>query len=88
MHTISEDKLEMMVSGTTSIHFTFFGICLGAVISSAIVLYNGGLDSVHNLVYRFSIFIIGLMAAYFGIRGGMDYRRSQSELNEIKGISK
>src|SRR6266851_8559127 len=66
MHTISEDKLDMLVSATTSIHLTFFGICLGAVISFGIVLYNGGLDPTHKLVYQGSIFVILLLAAYFG----------------------
>jgi len=44
MHTMSEDKLEALISGNGSIHLTFFGICFGAAVSFGIVLYNGGLD--------------------------------------------
>jgi hypothetical protein len=86
MHSISEDKLDMLISGTTSIHLTFFGICLGAAISFAVVLYNGGLDPNHKIVYESFLFLSGMMGAYFGIRGGSDYSRSQKKLNEIKGL--
>jgi hypothetical protein len=86
MHTISEDKLDMLVSGTTSIHLTFFGVCLGSAVSFGIVLYNGGLDPTHQLVYQCFLFLSGMMATYFGIRGGRDYFRSQAKLNEIKGV--
>jgi hypothetical protein len=86
MHTISEDKLDMLASGTASIHLTFFGICLGAAISFGIVLYNGGLDPTHKLVYQCFLFLSGIMASYFGIRGGSDYNRSQDKLKEIKGL--
>lgn len=86
MHTITEDKLDMLVSGTTSIHLTFFGVCLGSSVSFGIVLYNGGLDPTHQLVYQCFLFISGMMAAYFGIRGGRDYFRSQAKLDQIKGI--
>lgn len=86
MHTISEDKLDMLVSGTTSIHLTFFGVCLGSAVSFGIVLYNGGLDPTHQLVYQCFLFLSGMMTAYFGIRGGKDYFRSQAKLDEIKGI--
>jgi len=88
MHTISEDKLDMLVSGTTSVHLAFFGICLGAVISFGIVLYNGGLDPTHKLVYQCFLFVSAMMAAYFGIRGGSDYFSSRDKLNEIKGRKK
>jgi hypothetical protein len=88
MHTISEDKLDMLVSGTTSVHLTFFGICLGAVISFGIVLYNGALDPTHKLVYQCFLFLSAMMAAYFGIRGGSDYISSRNKLNEIKGLRK
>jgi hypothetical protein len=88
MHTISEDKLDMLVSGAASIHLTFFGVCLGAVIAFGIVLYNGGLDQTHQLVYQCFLFLSATMAAYFGIRGGSDYVSSRNKLNEIKGLKK
>lgn len=84
MHTISEDKLEALISGNGSIHLTFFGICLGAAVSFGIVLYNGGLDSIHGLVYESFLLLTGVMAIYFGIEGGRDYVRSKSKLKEIK----
>lgn len=88
MHTISEDKLDMLASGTTSIHLTFFGVCLGSAVSFGIVLYNGGLDPIHKLVYQCFLFVSGMMAAYFGIRGGSDYYRAQAKLDEIKGLKR
>lgn len=87
MHTISEDKLEALISGNSSIHLTFFGICLGAAISFGIVLYNGGLDSTHGLVYESFLLLTGVMGTFFGIRGGKDYLRSKANLKEIKGRS-
>jgi hypothetical protein len=83
MHTISEDKLEMLASGNASIHLTFFGICLGSAVSFAIVLYSG-LDQAHRLVYESLLFLSGVMATYFGIRGGGDHFRSKAKLKEIK----
>jgi hypothetical protein len=88
MHTISEDKLDTLASGTTSIHLTFFGVCLGSAVSFGIVLYNGGLDPTHQLAYQCFLFLSGMMATYFGIRGGRDYYRSQDKLDEIKGLKK
>ena len=85
MHTISEDKLDMLVSGNAPIHLTFFGLCLGVVISFGIVLYNGGLDPLHMLVYEFGVLGSALMAVYFGIRSGVDYVRTQNKLRELKG---
>jgi hypothetical protein len=87
MHTISEDKLEALISGNGSIHLTFFGICLGAAISFGIVLYNGGLDSIHGLVYESFLFLTGVMATFFGIKGGRDYLHSKAKLKEIQGRS-
>jgi len=84
MHTMSEDKLEALISGNGSIHLTFFGICFGAAVSFGIVLYNGGLDPIHGLVYESFLFLSGVMATYFGIRGGRDYLRSKSKLKEVK----
>jgi hypothetical protein len=86
MHTISEDKLETLISGNGSIHLTFFGICLGAAISFGVVLYNGGLDSIHGLVYESFLLLTGVMATFFGIKGGRDYLRSKAKLKEIKGV--
>jgi hypothetical protein len=87
MHTISEDRLEALISDNGSIHLTFFGICLGAAVSFGIVLYNGGLDSIHGLVYESFLLLTGVMATYFGIKGGRDYLRSRAKLKEIKGRS-
>ena len=88
MHTISEDRLDMLASGTASVHLTFFGVCLGAVISFWIVLYNGSLDPTHRLVYQCFLFPSAVMAAYFGIRGCKDYFSSRDKLSEIKGLKK
>jgi hypothetical protein len=48
MHTLSEVELDALAAGGVSIHLTFFGLCMGAVISFGIVLYNGGRDAVHT----------------------------------------
>jgi hypothetical protein len=88
MHTISEDKLDMLVSCSAPLHLTFFGICFGAALSFGMVLYNGSLDPTHKLVYQCLLFPSVVMAAYFGIRGGRDYFRSRDKLNEIKGLKK
>jgi len=85
MHTISEDKLDMLASGTTSIHLTFFGICLGAAISFGVILYNGVLDPFHKASYQSLLFAVMVLSAYFGVRGISDYIGSRTKLKEIKG---
>jgi len=84
MHTISEDKLDMLVSGNAPVHLTFFGVCFGAAISFGVVLYNGGIDQHHQSVYTMLLWASGILALYFGVRGGTDYFQSSKKIDEIK----
>src|SRR6266851_140418 len=68
MHTVSENELDAIASGGSSLNLTFFGICFGAAISFAIVLYNGGIDVNHRSTYDMLLFSASILSAYFGFR--------------------
>jgi hypothetical protein len=86
MHTISEDRLDMLVSGYTSLHLTFFGITFGGAVSFGIVLFNGVTDPFHKMAYQLFLFGSLIMSAFFGVRGWGEVRQAQKKLKEIKGV--
>lgn len=84
MHTISEDKLDAIISGSSSINLTFFGVCFGAVLSFGIVLYNGGLDESHLSRYGMLLFAAAILSAYLGFKGCKDYFKTKSIVDALK----
>jgi hypothetical protein len=84
MHTVSENELDAIASGSSSLNLTFFGVCFGAAISFSIVLYNGGIDVNHKSMYDMLLFAATILSAYFGVRGGKDYFTSKGKLDALK----
>jgi len=88
MHSISESELDAIAALSNSVHLTFFGICVGALISFFIVLSSGGIaDPNQHATYVMLTFAAAILAAYFGIRGGGDYIQSKRKLRELKKSS-
>lgn len=87
MHSVSESELDQIASGNPSIHWTFFGICLGAVISFGIVLRTPNVDSSSKVLFQMLLFSSLIMGVYFGVRGVRDLLKSKKKLQDIKSSS-
>jgi hypothetical protein len=81
---VSENEIDALASGGSSLNLTFFGICFGALISFGIVLFNGVTDPAKNATYSMLTFATGIMAAYFGIRAWIEVVRSKKRLRVLK----
>jgi hypothetical protein len=85
MHSVTGPELDTVASLSNSIHLAFFGICIGALISLAIVL---SLTPIADpKLYASYVALTAVSAGgsiYFGIRALLDYRAAQRKLNEIK----
>ncbi len=88
MHTISEDKLDMIASGNAPLHLGFFGLCVGAAISFGVVIGTVTLDASNKSFFSMFFYASLVMGCYFGIRGGKDYFGTRSKVDEIKGLKK
>jgi hypothetical protein len=88
MHTISEDKLDMIASGNAPLHLAFFGLCSGAAISFGIVVRTVNLDAANKPLFSMFFFASLVMGCYFGIRGGIDYFGTRAKVDEIKRLKK
>jgi len=84
MHTISEDKLNMLVSGNNSVNLTFFGVCFGAAVSFGTVVKTTALEPFNKALFTMLFASMGLIALFFGIQSYRSYRSSKSELDAIK----
>jgi hypothetical protein len=85
MHSLSEHELDAIASGSSSIHLSFFGVCVGAFISFMIVIYSGGVtDPSKRSMYGMLAFSTAIMATYFGIRGIADNLKSKALVRELK----
>jgi hypothetical protein len=88
MHTISEDKLDMITSGNAPLHLAFFGLCVGAAISFGTVIRTVNLAVSDNHLFSMFFYASLVMGSYFGIRGLKDYFGTRAKVDEIKGIKK
>ncbi len=84
MHSISESELEAIASGAPSINLTFFGLCLGAVISFGIVLRTANLNEFSKSLFGSLFFCSLIMGTFFGVRGIRDFLQYKKKLGEIK----
>lgn len=84
MYNISEPELDAIASGSKSIHLTFFGFSLGALIAFAIVRCTVHLEVL--LFATFTALLAGSIVAtmYFGIKTVADIRANNRRLNQIK----
>jgi hypothetical protein len=85
MHNISESELDALTSDGSTLNLTFFGICFGAFVSFAVVLYTGGVtDPTKHATFSMLTFSCLLMSAFFGIRGVSEYLSWQKKRSEMK----
>jgi len=85
MHTVSSTELDTVASLSNSVHLTFFGLCLGAVVTFGIVLSTSKITdpTTHaGYVALLAVSVVGTL--YFGIRASIDYREAKRKLREIK----
>ncbi|HEY4817619.1 MAG TPA: hypothetical protein VIH67_09320 [Candidatus Acidoferrum sp.] len=89
MHTVSEDKLDMLVSGNAPLHLGFFGLCLGACISFGIVLRTvATLSDFDKSLFAMLFYSSLIMGLFFGIRCTIAYYETRAKVNAIKGLKK
>jgi hypothetical protein len=85
MHTVSSTELDTVASLSNSVHLTFFGLCLGAIIAFGIVLSTSNItDAMIHAAYIALLAVAVIGALYFGVRALVDYKEAKRQLNEIK----
>jgi hypothetical protein len=86
MVTLSETELETIASPSASIHFGFFGVAFGAVVSLLITVSTVDIASPK----MFAAFIAGtvlsgLATLYFGVRAILDYSANDKRVKRLTG---
>jgi hypothetical protein len=78
MYILSEDKLNDLTSGYDSLTLLFFGVCAGAAVSLGIACKETASDAARPYYFAAftACFVVGL---YLGIRGIIDYRKTQKK---------
>jgi hypothetical protein len=85
MHTVSESELDSISSGGPAINLTFFGLCVGTLVSFGTVLKTATtLDAATKAVFIALFFTSAVMATFFGVRGIRDFLANKKKLEEIK----
>lgn len=84
MLTVSKDEL-MSVSGLGgSIYLAFFGTCLGALISFAIVLSSATIANPYTFAAYIALTGVSAIGAlFFGIRSIQEYRDCRKRLRQL-----
>jgi hypothetical protein len=85
MHTVTGMELDTIASLSNSVHLTFFGVCLGAVVAFGIVLSTSKItDPIIHAGYIALLAVSAVGTLYFGIRALIDYKEAKRRLKEIK----
>jgi hypothetical protein len=87
MHMVPESELESLATGgiASSLSLTFFGICFGALVSCASILYTGGLtDAVTIATYRMLTVLFVILTACFAMGAAIAIYRQRQKLHELK----
>lgn len=85
MHSVTGLELDGIASLSNSIHWAFFGLTMGALVSFATVLSTTAInDAKVFAAYVGLAGLSGVGAIYFGIRAAMDYAAAKRKLREIK----
>ena len=85
MHTVSSTELDTVASLSNSVHLTFFGLSLGAVVTFGIVLTTSTItDAVTHAGYVALLAVSAVGTLYFGIRALIDHKEAKRKLKEIK----
>jgi len=82
---ISEDTIERLKSGSTSLNWLFFGICFGALASFSSVLLSTPIQNAKTFATFVALTVVFLLgSAVFGVNGWRDYREIRDKVLEIK----
>jgi hypothetical protein len=85
MYQLSEIELDAVASGDNSLNLAFFGGCFGAFASFASVVFSGSVPDSGKFAVCVTLMVaFGILAAFFGIRGFMDGRKSNRKIRELK----
>ncbi len=85
VYQVSEDGIERLSSGTTSLNMLFFGVCFGALISFASVLFSTPIQNPKTFAAFVALTVLFLLgSAVFGVNGYRDYRAIKERVRDIK----
>lgn len=85
VHTVTGMELDTIASLSNSVHLTFFGICLGALVAFGIVLSTSQITEPLTYSAYVSLLAVSLIGtSYFGLRGVIDYREARRKVNDLK----
>lgn len=84
VYSVSNEELDILASGYNSLHFTFFGIALGAAIAFFIVLVTASLSETTGPIFV-ALFAVSLvLSVYFSIRAILDRQATAQRLKQIR----
>ena len=84
MFRLFENELNTISAPSTSIHWTFFGVTIGAAITLGVSLSTGGIPVAKMGTFTATFWCTTLLAVYFLVMGIHDYAKAKNVLREIK----
>jgi len=87
MHTLSGPELDAVASTglSNSVNMAFFGIATGSAVAFSIVLMTVPILEPKTYAAVVGLaWISGFTSLLFGIRAGIDYRKTKAKLRELK----
>jgi hypothetical protein len=85
MHTVTSVELDTVASLSNSIHLTFFGISMGALIAFVIVISTVEINNATQHATFIALLAVSVLSVfYFGVRAVSDYRSAKRKVREIK----
>jgi len=84
MHTVADQELDELASGSQSVNLGLFGVAFGALVSVAITLSTVSLPTRMLAAYAGSCIALVLLSIYFGMQAIRDIVASRRRLNRIR----
>jgi len=86
MHNVADHELDVIMGSSGGVHLTFFGICFGALLTSAATLLTVTITGDRVFAGFVAAALVSLILSfYFGIKAISDYRSASKKVESIKG---
>lgn len=67
MFTLSEDKIDSLLSSSNSLNANFFSLVVGVVAGIIVALYSGGIQEDMKPFFKLALLFGGILMLFFGI---------------------
>jgi len=85
MHRLTTQELDDFLSANTGVHFGFFGLALGAMVSFGITLLTGQIQAPRVFASFVALTAVSLIfTVFFGARTLIEYKRVKKRVEDIK----